>query len=712
MILRKKDSIKRSFTFQHDASDCGVACLASIVKFHGGEVSLDYLRKISGTTHQGTTLLGLAQASKQIGLNAIGLKANSLTDLRELTEPAILHVVTVEQLQHYLVYYPEGKNTNQGIFKIGDPAKGILNYTEKELDAKWASKALLFIKPTSKFNTSNPVEKKRMWLAEIIKTDFTVLLSSIFLGLMISIFSVSTAILSQRLLDVILPERDTTKLIIILIIFALIMFSRITLNFIRSIILINQAKDFNNRIIKNYFGNLLKLPKLFFDTRKIGELIARMNDSRRIQTTLSLIVGNLIIDILTIISSLSLIFYYSLQTGLLVLISLPLLNYIAFYYASPIRKLQHDTMSSYALVESQYIDTLQGINDIKLFNKNSAFEQINISVYSMFQDRVAKLGRLSTGFSSVAETISTIFVVLIFGLTAKLVIDGKLHIGEMVAIVSLSSSYFPIINRLVNSYMQVQEARIAFDRMFEFLLLDKERSGQENNFSCEEILIQDLSFGFPGSKPILKKINLKIERGKPIAIIGPSGSGKSTLVQLLQNFYQPESGKILVSGKDLTNIDLKTWRNSIGCVSHNPKIFNGSLLYNLSMSNSHKDVIKAKSFCETSNLTKYFESLPNGYDSIVGEEGINLSGGQRQIIGISRALLNSPKIFLLDEATSSLDAHAEEFMLNLILKRKSDLIVIMITHRSETVRYFDKVYQLSNGQLTPWLKDDGFCGVA
>lgn len=704
---------ERSIVRQHDQSDCGVACLLSIIKFHGGNQSLEHLRKLSGTSRQGTTLLGLMQAAQQLGFDAEGLEAESVANLSELTEPAILHVVIDNRLQHYVVFYPQSAPLSEPVpqdgvegpeVRLHDPARGLITCTPTQLDQIWKSKALLKLVPTPAFEKATEQKvKKRQWIISLIKEDINLLLISLVLGILIAGLGISSAIFSQKLIDDILPAHNYQKLVLSLVLVTILLLARSGLGFLRGLFMIRQGMDFNNRIIQSFYNNLLALPKSFFDTRKTGDLIARMNDTRRIQTVLAVLFGSVSIDLLVVLVSLGFVFVYSSWIGVLMICCLPVYAVLWYRFNSPIVRAQKEVMSGYALAESNFIDTMQGVADIKLSNKLSFFEKLNSTVYGLFQQKIADLGKVQIRFSMLSETIGVLFTMGVFGLAAWLVISEQLLLGEMVALLGIAGGIIPSVNRLMVSNIQVQEALVAFDRMFEFTAIKKETETEQHvqpDYIIKELVVKELSFRFPGRKQVLKDINLLAQAGKMVALLGESGHGKSTLLQLLQKFYSPESGSILIDGVPLTEIDTLGWRSKIASVPQEPKIFNGTLLYNIVLSDQQEELERAIKFCDETGFGKFFAELPQSYFTLVGEEGVNLSGGQKQLVVLARALFRNPKLLLLDEATAAMDRKTEKFVMNLIMKHKERRVTILVTHRILMAQECDTIYILENGTVS------------
>lgn len=704
--IRRK--IERTFILQRDQSDCGIACLCSVIKFYGGEADIEKLRKLSGTTKQGTTLLGLMQSATTEGFEAEGLQAESIHNLFELKEPSILHVTFENSLQHYMVYYPLQIPSSTGEHKLtlGDPGRGIISMTVSELDTIWKSKAVLKLSLTEKFTKKDTIKKRKLaWIIDLVKKDLLIFLISIFLGIAISLLGICTAVFSQKLVDEILPNQDVQKLFIGLALVSCILLIRCCFGYLRGYFMIQQSKDFNNRIIRDFYHNLLHLPKQFFDTRKTGELIARLNDTRRIQSVLSLLLGSIVIDVLMVIISLIFVYTYSAIIGNLILACIPIYYLILKIFHQPVNQSQREVMAGYATTESNFIDTIQGISDIKLLNKQKFFENINTEVFGSFQERLKKLGKVSIELVWSTEVVGIFFSMAVFGLSSWLVLLNNLKIGEMVSLLAISSSILPSMNRLIAANIQIQEGKVAFERMFEFASIPSEQSvNQTVNTTLlkatNALNMHGISFRFAGRKEVLSNVTLTIKKGEIVALLGESGGGKSTVLQLIQRFYQPERGYIEVDNIKIEEIELQSWRSLVGSVPQELKIFNGSLLYNITLSIEQEVNQKALDFCNQFGFGKYFLEFPQGYSTLVGEEGINLSGGQKQLVVLARALFYKPQILLLDEATSALDSNTENFVLELLKELKTQMIILLVTHRINTAERCDKAYHLVNGSTS------------
>ena len=436
--------LTKTHVLQHDQSDCGVACLLSLIKYYNGDSSLEKLRELSGTTKQGTTLLGLYQAANQLGFDANGCEAD-LQAVIDHPTPLILHVVIEERLQHYVVCY--GFENNK--FIIGDPGKGLTTYTKEELTNIWKSKTCLTLTPNKKFiKATETKQSKKQWFLNLLKEDSQLLGISVVIGVGVALLGMAMAIFSQKLIDDILPSQNTQKLVTGIGLLAFLLLIRVLFSVLREFLLIKQSKDFNNRIIAEFYGSLLHLPKPFFDTRKIGELVARLNDTNRIQRVIKMIANNFVIDILIVLISFGYLFTYSWQTGLIAILSLPIYFVLIYRFNKRIIIAQKEVMQGYALSESNYITTMQGISEIKNFNKQPIFEKLNELIYGYFQDKVFDLSKINIRLSLLSGILSVVFLISILSYTSYSVYQNTMTLGELMAVLGIAGSLLPSITNL------------------------------------------------------------------------------------------------------------------------------------------------------------------------------------------------------------------------------------------------------------------------
>jgi ABC-type bacteriocin/lantibiotic exporter with double-glycine peptidase domain len=695
----KKPFIK----LQQGQSDCGVACLSSLIHYYGGSNSLENLRKLSGTNITGTTLLGLYQAANQVGFTAIGCQAD-FHALLQHPSPVILHVVIDQRLQHFVICYGTTKQNGEVRFIIGDPARGIIYLSQSDLELIWKSGNCLTLAPNEHFKKAlDIVHQKKQWIKQLIKEDIPLLSIAVGIGLGIAILGVVMSLFSQRLIDDILPKKNLSKLNLGIALVFLLLIAKEAFTALRQYFIFKQSKDFNTRISNSFYSTLLKLPKLFFDTRKIGELTARLSDTVRIQKVISQIAGNVVIDGLVTIVVFGFLFVYSWKIALASLFVLPLYFLLIFRNIKSIIEGQKNIMSSYANSEANYISTLQGIEPIKNYSKQDLFAMSNNTIYAKYQDNIFSLGKIQIKIGFIANGFGIIFLLGVLLYSSYQVLQGNFKIGELIAILGMCSALLPSIANLALVSIPINEASIALDRMFEFTSIEPEKNDQPfENIQFEILNVENILFRFAGRSPLLNDISFMITKGEIIAIMGENGCGKSTISQILQKHYDCEKGNIYFNkNRFLKDISFRSWRKVIGVVPQQVHIFNSTVLENIAFDDAVTKTQEVLSFLNKYGFSKFMDRLPQSVMTLVGEEGINLSGGQKQMIALARALYQRPQLLILDEATASMDRESERFVLELLQNLKSTMGVIFITHRLHVLRSFcDRIYIIEKGVIS------------
>ncbi|PWN66299.1 peptidase domain-containing ABC transporter [Chryseobacterium oncorhynchi] len=570
------------------------------------------------------------------------------------------------------------------------------------MEKVWQSKTCLTLKPNVQFQKKTQTNlEKRKWLKNLIREDQEAIYTIIFLGIIFSLLGMSMSIFSQKLIDDILPKKKISLLILSISFLGFVLFARVSIQALRELYIIKQSKTFNVRINKKFYSSLLHLPKIFFDSRKIGDFVARLNDIQRIQTVIKQLITNTTVDILGVIISISFLLFYSWKLALVCIIISPLIFYIIFSFNKKIIESQRNVMQFYSVNEASYIDSIRGIEVIKGFSKQDLFINKNETIFSSFQSKIFEQGKLSLKITLYSGLAVVVFLLLILGFSSYSVLNNDIKTGELMAIIGISSSLLLSITNLALVTIPLQEAKVAFDRMFEYSSLEKEKMEGIGITEIKSINIQNIDFRFNGRKKILNTASFSLHQGTVTCLLGESGSGKTTLTEILQKNYLPENGEIIINNDiALKDISLKDWRNLIGIVPQNIQLFNGTILENIILSERADENQLQKLFLL--GFDKFVNSLPQGFLTLAGEEGINLSGGQKQLIGWMRALYHNPQFLILDEPTSSLDQENRKFIYDLIQKMKNEKLIFIISHHLEDIKTIsDEILLLEDTQIHP-----------
>ena len=695
-----KSKASKTIVLQHDISDCGPACLLSLLRYYDGNGSIDYLRTISGTNKFGTTMLGMFQAAKEVGFEAYGVLVDNIDELKKIDNPCIL-AVAINNISHYVICYGYIKNS----FVIGDPGRGMVNYSPDELLKIWKMNCLL-LEPTDKIEKDETIKKKKkLWIKQLISDDYGHLLMCLAIGLILSVMGLSMSIFSQKLVDSILPSKNSSQLIVGLLLLFIITCTIVYLTFVRGKLIIKQSQNFNNRSIRFFFEKILHLPKSFFDSHKRGDMITRLGDTRRIQSVISNIFNDYIINILVLLTTIIFLFFYSWKIALLSLLSAPICFWIIFRKNKTIMNLQRDVLVSYAICESGFINTFEGISYIKSYQKQDDFLNLNCCNYETLQRKTYLLGDASITLAKQSGLVNAAVQIGMLAFGSYLVFQNQLSIGQLMAIIGVSSTFFSSVGKLAVVIIPINEAKVVFERMFEFANTvsesEREREYNKGEESVESLEINNMSFRFTGRKKLLNDISVKMTKGNITCFVGESGCGKSTLCQIIEGFYSPSNGSIAVNGNDRDCYSQEAWRSMISYIPQDMFLLNGTILDNICFGTVPEKVDTIIDFCNKYELNDYFKDLPLGLLTIVGEEGVNLSGGQKQIVALARALYSPKPVLMMDEITSAMDRKTEEKICKILSEIKKDRMIIFVTHRLETAKKIaDSIVVIEDGRVS------------
>ena len=697
---------------QLDAMDCGPTCLRMVIKYYGRSVSLDFLRNKTQYGKEGVNLLGLADAAESLGLKSIGAKLTFEQLINDAPLPAILHW----NQYHFVVLTPQ--STKRKLI-IADPGKGIIKkLTKEEFLQNWISTKedekgrgiALLLSPTPQFKESDlgdETKKSKIgWdtLFGYIKSHQAYFIQ-IGIGLFIgSILQLIFPYLTQSIVDTGINTQNLNFITIVLAAQLMLLFSQTIVDFIRSRIVLHISTHINISLLSSFWAKLLKLPMQFFDSKQPGDIIQRINDHQRIQNFLTGSALSTFFSMVNlIIFSLVMLTYSATVFIVFAVGSVLYLTWIQIFLKYR-RKLDYKRFAIAAKENNATMQLVHGMQEIKLNNAEQTFRWS----WEGLQAGLFKLSFKSLSLSQYQQ-IGAFFInqgknIIITFLVAKLVVEGQLTLGAMLAIQYILGQLNGPIEQLIGFTQQAQDAKISLERLNDIHTLDDEEpiNKQFNHYLPEKhsIQIKNLSFTYPGAgnEPVLKNINLEIPQGKVTAIVGMSGSGKTTLLKLLLKFYDSYKGDIYLGNINSKTISPRFWRSVSGAVMQDNFIFNDTIRKNITVADENIDNEKLLNSCKTANILSFIESLPLGFYTKLGAEGSGISGGQKQRISIARAVYKNPKFIFFDEATNSLDANNEKVILENLQEFFKSKTVIVVAHRLSTVKNADKIVVLENGE--------------
>lgn len=553
-----------------------------------------------------------------------------------------------------------------------------------------------------KFEKISKDQKK--WFVSVLKKDVKLLYGSIFLGMMAAFLGLSVSVFSQILIDEIIPSNDKKQLVIGLGVASGLIILKIFISYLKQYLGLKHGKEFNLRLIDKFFNRLLFLPKLFFDEQKTGGLISRMNDSGAIHQTVSFIANTLLLNVLILVVSATVLFYYAIIPGIIALLSFPAYLMIAFVYKNKLAEKNYLMMDANAAKESNYISTIQNIDLVKTHNKQESFNALNNQSYRNFQDKSFDLGTTGMKLGILSEGTGTLTYLIILSYTSFQVINGHLSIGEFTATLGIATGMLHPIGEIGLSILHLQGAKVAFERMYELISKETEFDSEtdhkkEHLSTISAIEFRNVSFTYDQNRKLLDDVNFKVTRGEMVSLFGKNGAGKSTILNIIMSMYQPIQGEVFYSGVNAQKLSTGKLREKIAIVSQQSKLFDTSIIDNICFDISDTDKTTAISFLNKKGFEPFIDKLPQGYYTVISENGKNLSGGQKQIISLARALLKQPDVLLLDEPTASLDGNAEMFVMNRVQEFSENGIVIMVSHKLKHAKASKRILILEEGVI-------------
>jgi ATP-binding cassette subfamily B protein len=702
-----------SYYLQNDQKDCGPTCLKITAKYYGKVLNIQKLRDSSETNRVGSNLLMLSEAAEKIGFRTLGVKT-SLKKLERAPLPCILHW----NKNHYVVLYKIKKE----IYYISDPAIGLINYNQDEFLKFWIgnnSNAIteegiaLLLEPTPKFyqSESDKEEKNIFGFALLFKYIFPYksfiiqLIVSLFAGILLQLIF---PFLTQSIVDVGIKNQNIHFIYLILFAQLFLFTGKTILELIRSWILLHLSTRINISLISDFFIKLMNLPISFFDVRMTGDIMQRINDHHRIERILTTSSLSVLFSLINMFIMGGVLAYYNLKIFAVFFIASLFYFLWVILFLKRREKLDYKRFAEVSQEQSKVIELINGMQEIKLHNaekqKRWGWEFIQARLFKVSMKGLVLEQTQNIGSNFINELKN---IIIIF-LSAKLVIDGQITLGMMLAISSIVGSLNGPILQLINFIREAQDAKISLARLSEIHEKEDESQQEENQThdipTDADIIIKDLIFRYIGSdKMVLENLNLTIPANKVTAIVGTSGSGKTTLMKLLLKFYEPDSGEILLKNNEIVSplamIAQKTWRYHVGTVMQEGYIFNDTIANNIALGVDIVNKEKLIYAADVANIKGFIQDYPLGFNTKIGMEGVGMSTGQKQRLLIARAVYKNPEMLFFDEATSSLDANNEkEIMqkLDIFFKNKT---VVVIAHRLSTVINADQIVVLEKGKI-------------
>lgn len=700
MHLLKFSGTKRlPVILQTEAAECGLASIAMVAAYYGYKTDLTSLRQEHEISLKGANLEELMQIADKLKLSTRALRLD-LEHLSQLKTPCILHW----DMSHFVVL----KKVTKKSIEIHDPGLGERKYTLEEFSKHFTGVALE-LSPTEEFKSED--SRVNLKLSDFWSkvTGLKSTLGKVFvLSLLLQAFAIASPYYMQLVVDEVILSYDQNLLAILAIGFGLLMAIEMVTGAVRSILLLHFGNLMSIQLGANLFYHLVRLPLQYFEKRHIGDVVSRFGSLQQVKELLTKGVIEAVIDGVMAIATLIMIFLYSTKLSVIVLIAIAIYAVFRIAMYRPLRQMSEEVIVNQAKEQSNFMETVRGIQTIKLFGREVQRQSVWHNKYADSLNSGIRVGHLNIGYEAFNKIIFGLENVLVIYFAAMSVMEGDLTVGMLFAFMAYKRQFVEKMASLIEKIIEFKMLSLHFNRLADISLTEKEQDIQGKMSGKKisgDIELKGINYRYNKKEaPVFKKLNLLIKSGESVAIIGPSGCGKTTLAKLMLGLFEPDEGKIEVDGVDIRQLGLGQYRTQIAAVMQDDQLLSGSIADNISFFDPELDMQQVEWAAKIAAIDNDILQMTMGYNTLVGDMGAALSGGQIQRLLLARALYRKPRILFMDEATSNLDTKLE-FSVNEAVKNL-DVTRIIIAHRPETIASADRVIELRYGEAIEVDKPD------
>lgn len=682
---------------QDGIKDCGICCLLSVIRYYGGDISKEVLRQITNTDRSGVSAYNLIEGARKIGFEATGMKGD-LSKIEKNNLPCLAHLVVNKSYKHFVVIYDIYLDNNKVL--VMDPAKGRRSLTVGEFRLM-SSMNFIFLKPIKALPIFNKMKIIKKTVLDFIKSKKILIWLVMFLSLCYFLFQILTAFHLKYILEFSINYKLSGVLVFLSIYLIILYFFKEFSNFLRNILLMKilSTLDFNMTFVT--FKQILLLPYLYFKNRTTGEVISRLKDLNTIKNFLGQICCFVISDFLGTFIFGFIMFYLNKKLFIFIIfICLFSFGMQILFNKLKMRKLK--IVNSYNdRVDSYLIEAITNIETIKGSHLEKRFSDIFKIKYQKFLEKNYSMNLILEWQLFFKNFINNFLMTVIFGVGGYLVIKNKMSLGELFIYQNIFNYFLFSFNNLLNVEGLYHEYRLAIERVEDLFMIRRENFNGGYSYSLYrltgDIIFKNLNYNV-SLKCLFKDINFSIKYKDKVLLVGESGTGKSTLVKMLMKYIEVPFGFISINNIDINHYHLDNLRNNITYVGNSDTLFTDTFYNNIVLNGN---VLK-ENFEKIVKITKVDEIVKDDglkYRKVIEEDGFNLSTGERQRVILARALIRKSDIYIFDEAFSQIDLNKTEEILNDVLKYLEDKTVIVISHRNNFYKLFNRVLKLENSQI-------------
>ena len=683
---------KYPYISQVDQRDCGVAALAMILKHYDSSYSLAYLRELTQTSREGTSALGLVEAAKQLGLETQAIRADlDLFKQENLSYPFIAHVVKDGGLQHYYTVFGQAKG--QVIVGDPDPSKKVIKMSLEDFDKEWTGVALFFEPGKNYIKYKEKVPGLLSFLPILFRRK-SLIAVIVLLSFLVTLVNIIGSYYLQSIIDRLIPQEDYALLTMISLGLCIAYIAQQVFTFFKDYLLHRLGNYLSISVILPYIKHVLSLPISFFGSRRTGEITSRFGDANTIIDALASTILSIFLDVTVVITLAVALILQNRSLFLMTLTVVPLYVLIILAFYKLFEKENYQLMEANSQVNTAVIDDLRGIETLKSLRvEERRYQEIEVKFHDYLKKSLSK-AKWQLTQDGLKTGVQLVFNVFILWYGAQLVMEGQLSSGQLITY-NILLNYFttPLIN-IINLQSKIQQAKVANNRLQEVYVVNKEEKGQLKDLSFKQLDLKGVSHCFSYQQETLHNIDLTINKGEKIALMGQSGSGKTTLAKILSGYHTKSSGHVSLDKGSISQAEL---RQLVTYVPQQTYVFTGTILENLLLGlEGEVDEQVILRACEQADILADIQKMPLGFQTQVSEDG-GLSGGQKQRLAIARALLSKQPILIFDEATSGLDSDTESRVMANLAKIKRTMI--FIAHRNSVRQHVSRVVTMVSGQI-------------
>ena len=683
---------KYPYISQVDQRDCGVATLAMILKHYDSSYSLAYLRELAQTSREGTSALGLVEAGKQLGFETQAIRADlDLFKQENLSYPFIVHVVKDGGLQHYYTVF--GNDKGQVVIGDPDPSKKVIKMSLEDFDKEWTGVALFFEPGKNYIKYKEKVPGLLSFLPILFRRKGLIAVI-VLLSFLVTLVNIIGSYYLQSIIDRLIPQEDYALLTMISLGLCIAYIAQQVFTFFKDYLLHRLGNYLSISVILPYIKHVLSLPISFFGSRRTGEITSRFGDANTIIDALASTILSIFLDVTIVITLAVALILQNRSLFLMTLTVVPLYVLIILAFYKLFEKENYQLMEANSQVNTAVIDDLRGIETLKSLRvEERCYQEIEVKFHDYLKKSLSK-AKWQLTQDGLKTGVQLVFNVFILWYGAQLVMEGQLSSGQLITY-NMLLNYFttPLIN-IINLQSKIQQAKVANNRLQEVYVVNKEEKGQLKDLSFKQLDLKGVSYRFSYQQETLHNIDLTINKGEKIALMGQSGSGKTTLAKILSGYYTKSSGHVSLDKGSISQAEL---RQLVTYVPQQTYVFTGTILENLLLGlEGEVDEQVILRACEQADILADIQKMPLGFQTQVSEDG-GLSGGQKQRLAIARALLSKQPILIFDEATSGLDSDTESRVMANLAKIKRTMI--FIAHRNSVLQHVSRVVIMVSGQI-------------